>query len=518
MTGMRPAHGALAVMILSACSGGTAHSSTPQDGQPQPARAAAVAAKPADPRDRLGVNLGAVTYWAGERAFANIAKASEVWLDQVKSWSPVDAKLLDAAGYPRAGGNPVLLLTPPAAVLGGKDVVIRCTWAGSGRLSIGGTGSWLSNGNHRLDFRWTGSNPQTARIWLSLSGNNDQDPFRDLDCREPGLAKIALFSPEFVAALKPFGVLRFLDWSAANGNPASVTWATRTTPDSLTQRGSDGVAIENLVALAREAKADPWFTIPWNADADYQQRMAQLVHDTMPRDRRGYVENGNEGWNFMFGVANQSAEEGMKQKLAPDRYLAGMRRYADKTSAVMKIWTKVFADRPGQLVRVVAAQNANPWVGEQILGWGDVARYADAYAVAPYFGGELFNDHPGVTDHDQLMAFLAADAQQILKRTAGNAELARKYGLRFITYEAGQHVINPPAGVTQQSIQRDPRMYDIYKAYLTSWQRDYGDTITLYNHTGGIGPSGAWGMREDGSRTLAESPKMRAVWDFAGAR
>src|SRR5205085_4568884 len=87
--------------------------------------------------------------------------------------------------------------------------------------------------------------------------------------------------------------------------------------------------------------------------------------------------------------------------------------------------------------------------------------------------------------------------------------IAQKLGIRYMTYEGGQGAVFPGNVALSLQIQRDPRMYDLYKQFLTGWQSQIGDTLTLFAVNGG-----AWGLSEYAGQPLAETPKMRAVKDY----
>jgi hypothetical protein len=249
-------------------------------------------------------------------------------------------------------------------VFNGRVTAIRCTWVGSGDVNIGGSRKNLVRGDHTLTFDWPAAPPPegNARNWLSLSNVGAADPVRDLDCREAALARDVTFAPQLIDSLKPFKVIRYLDWSAANQNPASVTWANRTLTGSIAQadRRKDGVALEHMLALAKAVGADLWFTIPWNADADYVTRMAKLVHDSLPAGRRAYVEVANKPWNYAFPLSHQIQAEGLAAGLDTNGFGANIKRYGQKVVETMAIWSAAFADRPQALVGVLGSQASNP--------------------------------------------------------------------------------------------------------------------------------------------------------------
>ncbi|KQU49610.1 hypothetical protein ASG67_10780 [Sphingomonas sp. Leaf339] len=484
------------------------------------ASVSAVGGKPAAPRDRLGINVAGVTYYGGEPIYANQLFGLR-WLVPSAGWGGIDNGRLRPDGFPKgvdgsaAAPGVVSILNPPADAQTSATAVTRCTWQGKGIVGAGGMQSDLRVGNHSLQFRWGKAIGSANRVWISIDRSDAANPIRAMDCRQVGLANNAQFAPSLLAYLKPFGVLRFLDMSAANSNPASVTWATRSLPGDLVQRGSDSTSIENMVALANANGSSPWFTVPWNADADYHRRMAQLVHDSIPAGKPVYVEISNEVWNYSFGQAGQAEREGQERKLSDTRFQANVYRYAQKITEVMPIWAEVFEDRPKDLVRVAATQADNAWVGANIFEWnkGAAAGQIDAIAIAPYF--KVDTDHL-TGDHDANMVALAAEAKrQIAVKSAEYKALADKWDKRLIAYEGGQHQIDPDNQKRLAVMNRDPRMEAIYRQYLTDWNVLTGDVFTLYSATGPISRYGAWGLREYAGQPLSATPKLRGVLDYA---
>jgi len=474
-------------------------------------------ALPDKPAFQLGVNLGVVAYWSGERSFANLLAGSN-WMDPARGWSEVADSEQDGNGnmLPAAmpaGREVVRILTPTADVLAGNGATIRCTWEGAGTIGVSGNRGASTSGDHSYEFMFSKNKLSDARVWLSLRDIKASDPVRNLDCREKDMARSDLFSPEFIESLKPYGVLRFMDWSAANPNPSSMKWADRTLPGTIYQSRPQGPALEHIVTLSNKLSAEPWVNVPWNADDDYITRMAQLMHDGIPSNRRVYVELSNEVWNYGFPVARQSEAEGMARKLSDNGFIANLRRYADRTGEVMRIWSKVFADRPGQLVRVAATQHGNPWTAEIVMTWPGLADNIDALATAPYFGGYFFDGvRAKVTDTGLLLSDLAGDARKVLANEGeANAAWARKYGKRYIAYEAGQHLIEYGDLTRVTALNRSNRMYDIYVDYITDWKTRFNDTLVLYSSTHPISTYGAWGLREYVGQPLSETPKRRAA-------
>jgi hypothetical protein len=268
-----------------------------------------------------------------------------------------------------------------------------------------------------------------------------------------------------------------------------------------------------MIALAKETHADPWFNMPWNGDDDYFERFARMVHDSLPADRTVYVEMGNELWNHAFRASQQAGKEGVAEGLSSDPNIAGLYRYAERLAHVMDIWKKVYADRPGRLVRVAACQNG-PSCGKVVLGYQDTAKHVDALATAPYFGARL-NRTP-FANADAVFAALDPEIDRTLDLALQAKAVAAQYGKRYLAYEGGQHLIFKDIALEEQ-VERDPRMYEAYKKYLDIWRSRIGDTLALYASTGGIGRFGSWGLIEYVGQPLSETPKMRAVQEAIAA-
>lgn len=474
-------------------------------------------------RAALGINLGSAAYWGRERDFMNLAMGDQWRLAVNYRWVGVaDPGRVDpVTGVIKSlapGETGVLMLTVPPPAPGG--VALRCTHKGTGSISVGGNVTEVRKAPGSVDFRTIIDPAKTHAYWLILERTDPADPVRAIDCREAGASKKALFAPEFLDSLRPFGVIRFLDWQKTNDNMGG-RWQDRTLPTAMTHGRREGVAIEHMIALANEADADPWFHIPYGADAGYVARFAKMVHERLDPDRTVYIELSNEVWNALFPAARQAQKEGLELKLSDVPYRAQLYRYAQKATEAYDIWSAVYADRPGKLVRVIGAQTANPWVAEQLLGFRDTAKRIDATATAPYFG---FNrstrpeDKAVGASFDGVMKILSERIDSTLKTDLETKKIAAKYGKRHFAYEAGQHVLLEEDLPLLRKLQTDPRMGELYRRYMAKWRDESGDVMVLYKATAPIDQHGAWGLREYSGQPLAETPKRRAVLDFAAGR
>jgi hypothetical protein len=472
---------------------------------------------------KVGTNLATIQNWDGSRPFMNLIYGSN-WQMQGPTGGAVDvpAAYLDANGWVKslpAGYQVFRGLSYPAA---SGDFI--CRYQGNGGVTVAGpTVSNVSFGTGFTKFTLTATYPNAQLAYLKY----DVDPsnyIRNIDCREVSASTTTDFAPEFTNTVNGFRVIRFMKWSTVEANSwiqtafptPTITWATRNKPGDGSYVGSDGVPVEEMVALANQAGADPWFTLPWNADDDYITRFATYVRDNLAPGHQAYVETSNEVWNPGYPVYHQAAAEGLAEGLDGSiggEFQRAAERYGEKTGHVMQIWSNVFAGQMNRVVRVYAFQNVQPYYGE--MGLKYAVPYVDAYATAPYWAF-MDSDYTGQSLDEIMNTVLPARITETLNYAAQSKALAKKYNLRFVTYEAGQHVVlrNNVALLTQ--IERDSRIGDLYKSYISQWQSQIGDTLTLFALTGAISQYGAWGLTEYNGQPSTLTPKLNAVRAFLG--
>jgi hypothetical protein len=503
---------AASVMILAAaaCGGGSTQPAQPGAGPVAPPPPAPPP-PPVRGSEVIGINVGELWFYSGERDFMNLLKNDEWRSARADGWvsmAPGQVAEDGTVKWVSPGEKAVIMLNQPAQTA--NPVTIRCTYLGTGTVVPGGGITQIRQLDHAVEFNWQVNGTDRANVWLALESTNTADPVRNMDCREADADKNKLFADEFLASLQPYGVIRFLGWQVPNLT-TETNWASRTLPSRFSR--GNGASVEHMLALTNQLNADPWFHMPYAADEEYITKFAQYVHDNLRAGRRVYVELGNEVWNGQFRDSNIAAQEGLAAGLSDNPFQAQLRRYAQKSKYVHAIWARVFADRPNQLVRVVSSQHGNPWTAETILEFEDTANHVDALATAPYF---FISSTDGNTV-DELLLALGANADAQIQRALENKAVAARFGKRHITYEAGQHLIWADVALNA-SIQRHPRMEEIYTRYLERWRNEVGDLMVLFSATSPISQWGAWGIREYGGQPLSETPKRRAVLAAAARR
>ena len=133
---------------------------------------------------------------------------------------------------------------------------------------------------------------------------------KNISLLQPGCSLDDLYalSPELLTLVSKFDSLRFMDWTATNGNLEEV-WSDRRSlgaPSYVAKtKGSNtsGIPWEACVKLANSAQKDMWINIPGHADDDYIVNLAKLLKATVDPSLFIYFEYANEVWNWQFEVA-----------------------------------------------------------------------------------------------------------------------------------------------------------------------------------------------------------------------
>jgi len=466
-------------------------------------------------RAELGVNLDLMTDWSPAWTFVDGFKHARTWIPQyangLENWNTGKSLDLHSDGNLRslAPGQAAaaLMFWDLDGHYPGGDYT--CVFEGTGDLEFRGaaTVKTSSSGTYNV-----GVDPQKGGVILRILRTDPADPIRNLRFFMPGFEDgEAIFHPAFLKILKPFKVIRFMNWQRTNSQP-SGEWSERTKPGSLTQRSPQGVSLEYMVALANTLEADPWFCMPHMANDDYIRNFAQLTRKLLNPSRKIYVEYSNEVWNGIFPQAKYARDCGQRLGLSSNPYEGQLRFYAQRSSDIFKIWEEVFGG-PERLVRVLASQSENPWTARTVLEWQDAYRGADALAVAPYFGGRLGGSPESLNmSVAQILNVCREDIIARHTKTRENAALAKGSGLKLIAYEAGQHLVGlrelqAPLAQVFMEANEHAGMRELYEFDQKEWRKAGGELMVTYKLTGTYGSSGSFGLLRWQDQTMETAPK-----------
>ncbi len=495
--------------------------------------AASVRPAPAASRPPIGTNLNGLSYYSTELPFLDSFKSVSEWVSSTEqTWDDKRPLDLDSHGWVRSLKPGQLAY---AVLFHGFDKFpgllparLVVTYEGKGEIRYEERASLVEHGDHRDVIAIDAS--QDGNATLAIAKTDPKDYIRNIRIVAEGAqAKPGeLFNPIFIERLKGYRALRFGIWmmgeSAGDVKVRAGRWTRRPTLQDP-QWSQKGVPAEAMVALSNKVHADPWFNIAYNVDDDYVRRFAQLVAKSLDPKLKVYLEYDNEVWNDQFEGTKHARKQGLALGLSQDPNEALLRFYAKRAVEIFTIFETVLGKE--RLVRVLAFQSeVDPqWSDEIALSYGDTSRHVDALAIAPYFGTELANEESARTKKMTLDEFMKELETSSLPKTKAymlaHAAVAKKYGLKYIAYEGGQHLWNfggsnddPELNNLFNAANKDPRMGKIYSRYLQDWADAGGGLFMHELDCGSFPDAGNWGALEYITQPRAEAPTFDALQRF----
>jgi len=284
-----------------------------------------------------------------------------------------------------------------------------------------------------------------------------------------------------------------------------------------------------MIDLCNKTRKNMWICVPHMADDLYVQYLGLLCRIALDPDLTVYLEYSNEVWNSQFQQTQYAQTQGLALGLHPTSWHAGWLYYSQRSVEVFNLFSS-FYNQVGtrNLVRVLAGQSVNPWVNNQIMDWQNAYQSADAFAVAPYFGGGFGNLSITPTAPTFSVPYLLSLCQINLVNnhrvyTRQNAINAQQRGLQLLAYEGGQHLVGVGAAQNNQTLtnlfvaaNRDPGMRQLYYNDLDNWFTEGGELFMLYRLTGDYNKYGSWGLFEWQMQPRSTAHKWLGVMDYLG--
>ena len=197
---------------------------------------------------------------------------------------------------------------------------------------------------------------------------------------------------------------------------------------------------------------------------------------------------------------------------------------AHRSVEVWRAFDEGFRD-DDRTIHVLATQGGNPWLAQEMLLIEEAASAIDELAVAPYFGHVIGPDERDEVIEAGLEGLLQnarASIQENIGQIREHVALASRHGARVVAYEGGQHYVGWGGLENDQemldllsSINRDPRMGELYRTYLEGWRAAGGTLFVHFVASGGWGRYGSWGALEYVTQDVREAPKHIALERFA---
>lgn len=472
----------------------------------------------------LGMNLEDHEYFSPNWPFADAMRNSELLKDN-DTQDRADLTDLSTAGWPLSFD-----------FVSGQEA--RCLMFRHGQAYPTGmyTGHWEGDGEVDFDFN-------ASRVTTFSSGqqlfvavpNNDGirmiiattatlNPIRNVQLMMPYHTKAQTFHRDFVRNVKPFSVIRFMEWSEVTSSPIA-DWADRTLPDYQTQTGTSGVAYEHMLQLSNDTNAEPWITIPHLTTAAYWVNLAQLVKDRLDPSLRVWIEYSNETWNGGVGFTqfDWCVTNGIDQGLSADPTEANDRYHSQQSVALFNAMTTVLGE--DRVVRVMSGQNDVVGRLRERLEWQDAHTYTDALAVNYYLGEDMNSSSGAETAAGQptdvifgtLYSELATNGR-VWDRLENHRVLSERYGVEMVSYECGQHLVNFASSTTLEEkfrkMNRQENMASLYREFFNVWRGMGGRLLCMFNDVSEYDQFGNFGARELGLDELSETPKGKVMLEF----
>lgn len=503
-------------------------------------------------RFKMGMNPAGVNFWGSAVPFTNAIKSARPW----RVVSTGNDAALDERGYPLLEGGQAA----EAVVLNANypEGTYKLTWEGTGQVAIQPLGlDIVSLAPGAITLR--GKPSGYSRI--VVASIDPDDPLRSMALYLPGHdADSPTFNPQFVQALRPYGVLRYMDFMQTNGS-AIRTWSDRPEQEDFTYCKTDGIPLEHLIELANELGAYPWFCMPHKADDDFIGRAAEMVRDRLDPNLVCFVEYSNEVGNGSFAVHGYATAQGRELGLATEaevaafnakyKYVEGgeMLDFVDvrgpanlaalqrhrfqglRTERISKIWNDVFGDDADRVKIVITGSTQQL---QMAMDNSQVADAVDYTAACSYWGFGLGRriaasgkSVPELTK-DDIFRMLRDDIEEkIGPKARQQAQVARQFGKELILYEGGQHLSAYGGGYGNLSkedlqhfealclaCQRDPRMGELMQLDFDKWFNAGAKLYTVFSHISPASGKYAWGMQEYLGQPLDEAIKLTALLEY----
>ncbi|MCK5902592.1 MAG: hypothetical protein KAG28_05530, partial [Cocleimonas sp.] len=340
-------------------------------------------------------------------------------------------------------------------------------------------------------------------------------------------SKTIVFNPDYLAFMKSFRVVRFMNMSGITRNNIQK-WSQRPKIDQATwggnKEGKRGVPLEIMIKLANLVSADPWLNIPHRADNDFVREYARYVKQHLRPALKAYVEYTNEAWNGVFSQMHYVQNMGKHLGLDEHKANAGYKFFSKRSVEIFKIWEQEFRGNK-RLVRVMGGMSTNVTLTHMVLGYEDAYKHTDALAIAPYFHAPQ-SDQAKITSVDQVFRLLLSPHNKYsipntLKIIRNQAKIAKSYGVDLIAYEGGQHLVaykthsmNEGPNRFLMQANRDDRMSKLYYEFLNAWKKSGGKLFVAFSAPRAYNWIGSWGIKEYITQAAADAPKYRALLFF----
>ena len=534
----------------------------------------------AAPGNKLGYNTSGLHHLSSSNPFIDIFKISRGWITSCEfDWQrnrPIDPGCtrktsfntketaqvsVDANGWPTRlpsrGERPTFtsinaIWDMPANFPVGRHFV---TYQGDADIKVHGDVEIIRQVPGRIDFNLRSAK---RKLRLHITRINPRNHIRNIKVIPQKYASTytrQTFNQEYLQVARAFNSIRFMPWQNTKLTKLAH-WRDRATPQTAFWNHNAGMPLETMIDLANTAGVAPWFSMPHLATDSFMQNFARTVKQRLRPNQKVYVEYSNEVWNSMYPATHHASRMGLKlwprgklemKNPGTRRLFLALNYNAKRSKEMCNIFKQQLGNRA---ICVVSAYGSAPKMAEELmtcpLAGGNCYKSFDAYAVAPYFGDYIARQenrplvkrwaHQGNAGINQLFreimsGGLAKDKyaggaieNTIEERVKKNVAITKKYGLKLLAYEGGQHLLR----VDRPHVIRDPKIFSMfananrhpqmgraYSKYLRAWHRAGGGMLMHFNGIAAIDDRNYFPMLE---KAGTSSPKYNAMVNYIRGR
>jgi hypothetical protein len=300
----------------------------------------------------MGMNVPSLNYYNNVAIYADMALAISGNDGPWDNANGAGAAPLDVNGNPTVAASSSVTAGYPSG-----DYAF--SWDGTGSIKVTGaslgkvtvtTNNGVQHNAATMTFVQQRSTATTS-VWITF---NATPPITNFHVMAPSAAVRpgSMFVNDFLTRMQPFSTLRFMDALNTNDNNTLKNWSQRSWPNGGSRANTvQGMAYEDIIALANETGVEVWINVPALASDDYVCRLARLFRygeqgdtsntvcdpsapagtaTTSPINNTSkiYVEYSNEIWNWgfhqvldtycmVFGVPDQTTDGKVCSVTAP---------------------------------------------------------------------------------------------------------------------------------------------------------------------------------------------------------
>lgn len=427
----------------------------------------------------LGLNLGTTGIASSPKPFMDLFKCSS------DTWAGTGSAAVDSNGWltnmPTGTTVSRYVLIPnypnETAFLGGAYVL---TWTGPLAVTIEDTGGMITSKvstSNRITFtlpNLTDANKGNVFLAVRVTNSTGVDQsinsirvFRASD--EAALDAGDVFQPEWLASISGVSVIRVMDWLAVN-NSNAVNFSDLPTESKI---GWNVCPPSIMGKLGSAVGSDLWVCVPARLTTAAMTSLWQAISAQYPAGRV-YVQPTNEPWNTAFTQDNYLGDTKSIGLTIVDRFGAPSTAFQDKVACAtaqlaFEAWSTAEAVfGRSRIVRVVDGQSANfnylaaefqyADTSATYYGGAQLKTLVDAYAIAPYFYGNLDGDGTVLPvdqsqkamlarkDYLEVDSYFTAKCRLSVATAVGQVASSRASlsaiapGVALISYELGTHI------------------------------------------------------------------------------